>query len=84
MISKKHTKGDVGVFIPKEFLSQAGITEDDLEIELANKEIRIYPAKSARRKIFNFDSPLWKCLGFAEIEGVSGKEHDRYLYDERR
>ena len=80
MISKRHTKGAVGVFIPKEFLSQAGITEDDIEIELANKEIRIYPAKSARRKIFTFDSPLWKCLGFVEIEGVSGKEHDRYIY----
>jgi len=52
MISKKHTKGAVGVFIPKEFLSQAGITWDDIEIELANKEIRIYPAKSGRRKIF--------------------------------
>jgi len=82
VISKRHTKGTIGVFIPMEFLSQAGIIEDEVEIELANKEIRIYPAKSARRKIFSFDSPLWSCLGFVEIEGVHGKEHDRYIYDE--
>ncbi|MCK4476348.1 MAG: hypothetical protein KAU16_06435 [Methanophagales archaeon] len=81
MISKKHTKVTTGVFIPGEFLSQAEITEEDIEIELANKEIRIYPAKSgAGKKVFSFDSPLWRCVGFVEIEGISGKEHDRYIY----
>jgi len=89
MVSKMHTKTKVtsGLFIPGEFLSQADITEEDIEIEVANKEIRIYPAKSglgAGEKVFTFDSPLWKCVGFVEIEGISGREHDRYIYDEER
>ncbi|MEA2053337.1 MAG: hypothetical protein U9O90_11080 [Euryarchaeota archaeon] len=80
MISKKHTKVTTGVFIPGEFLSQAEITEENIEIEVANKEIRIHPAKSnVEKKVFTFDSPLWKCVGFAEIEGVNGKDHDRYI-----
>jgi len=85
MISRKHTKVATGVFIPEEFLSQAEITDENIEIEVANKEIRIYPAKSgAGKKVFTFESPLWKCVGFVEIEGISGKEHDRYIYDEER
>ena len=89
MASKMHTKTKTkvtsGVFIPGEFLSQADITEEDIEIEVANKEIRIYPAESGvEKKVFTFDSPLWKCVGFVEIEGISGREHDRYIYDEER
>jgi hypothetical protein len=96
MASKIHTKTKVtsGVFIPGKFLSQADITGEDIEIEIANKEIRIYPAESgariypaesgARKKVFTFDSPLWKCVGFVEVEGISGREHDRYIYDEER
>ncbi len=85
MASKIHTKTKVtsGVFIPGKFLSQADITGEDIEIEIANKEIRIYPAEAgARKKVFTFDSPLWKCVGFVEVEGISGREHDRYIYDE--
>ena len=85
MISKKHTKVSTGVFIPGEFLSQAEITGGDIEIAVANKEIRIYPAKSnVEKKVFTFDSPLWECVGFVEREGINGKEHDRYIYDEER
>lgn len=85
MINKKHIEATTGVFIPEEFLSQAEITEEDIEIEVANKEIRIYPAKSgAGEKVFSFDSPLWKCVGFVEVEAIRGREHDRYIYDEER
>jgi hypothetical protein len=85
MISKKHIRATTGVFISREFLSQAEITEENIEMEVANKEIRIYPAKSGTgKKVFTFDSPLWKCVGFVEIEGISGKEHDRYIYDDER
>ena len=85
MMSKKHTKVTPGVFIPGELLSQADITEEDIEIELSNKEIRITPAKSnVEKKVFTFDSPLWECVGFVEREGINGKEHDRYIYDEER
>jgi len=84
MISRMHTKVTTGVFIPADILSQARITEGDIEIEIANKEIRICPAGTVREKAFTFDSPLWKCVGFVEIEGISGKEHDKYIYDEER
>ena len=85
MASKMHTKVTTGVFIPGEFLSQAELTEEEIEIEVANKEIRIYPAKpGAGKKVFTFDSPLWECVGFVKIEGIRGKEHDRYIYDEER
>lgn len=85
MASKMHTKVTTGVFIPGEFLKQAEITEEDIEIEVTKKEIRIHPAKSgAEKKVFSFDSPLWKCVGFVEIEGISGRDHDRYIYDEER
>jgi len=49
MISKVHTKVTFGVFIPGEFLSQAEITEENIE-----------------------------------IEGISGRDHDRYIYDEEK
>jgi len=83
MVNKELTK--VIRFFLREFFIQAGITEEDIEIEVSNKEIRIYPAKSgAGKKVFTFDSPLWKCVGFVEVEGISGREHDRYIYDEER
>ena len=85
MASKMHTKVTTGVFIPGEFLSQAELTEEEIEIEVTNKEIRIHPAKSgAGKKVFTFDSPLWKCVGFVEIAGISGRDHDGYIYDEER
>ena len=85
MASKMHTKVTTGVFIPGEFLSQAEITEEDIEIVVTNKEIRIYPAKSGTgKRVFTFDSPLWECVGFVEIKGISGRDHDRYIYDEER
>ena len=65
MASKIHTKTKVtnGVFIPGEFLSQADITEEDIEIEVTNKEIRIYPSKlDARKKVFTFVPPCGNVL----------------------
>lgn len=92
MINKMHTtktKVTSGVFIPGEFLIQADIVDEYFEIEVASKEIRIYPVPAesgsgAGKKVFTFNSPLWDCVGFVEIEGVNGREHDRYIYDEER
>jgi hypothetical protein len=36
-----------------------------------------------KKKIFNSDSQLWKCIGCAEIEGVNGRNHDQFIYDEK-
>jgi len=82
MINRTHTKVTSGVFIPAELLSLARINEEDIEIEVDNKEIRIHSARTVREKVFTFDSPLWDCVGFVEKKGVSGKEHDRYIYNE--
>jgi hypothetical protein len=35
-----------------------------------------------KRKL-NSDSPLWKCIGFAQIEGVNGRNHNQFIYDEK-
>lgn len=44
----------------------------------------ITSTKKRKRKIFTFDSPLWNCVGFAEVVGISGREHDRYIYNEEK
>ena len=62
--TKTKTKVTSGVFIPEEFLSQADITEEDIEIEVTNKEIRIYPAESgsgAGKKVFTLVEMCWIC-----------------------
>lgn len=87
--TKTKTRVTSGVFIPGEFLIQADIVDEYCEIEVADKEIRIYPTPTesgsgAGKKVFTFDSPLWECVGFVEMEGISGREHDRYIYDEER
>lgn len=38
---------------------------------------------NCRKRKFNSDSPLWKCIGFAQIEGVNGRNHDQFIYDEK-
>jgi len=80
--SRMYPKVSTGVFIPVELLTRAHITDDNIEIEVTNKEIRIHP-KTVREKIFTFDSSLWNCVGFVEKEDISGKDHDKYIYDER-
>jgi len=81
----KHLKVTSGILIPKKTLHQANIDGENVELELRKGEIRIHTVrKASRRKIFTTGSPLWKCVGFAEAEGVNGKDHDRYIYEEER
>ena len=57
-------------------LSKAKITIDDVELEFDDNEVRIRASKKKNsKKTFNFDSPLWQCVGFAQIEGVNGRNH---------
>jgi len=83
-LSKKQAKIESGLFIPKEILNKANITDENIEIELKDKEIRVYTTKKRTRKIFTLDSPLWECVGFAEAEGISGRNHDKYIYNEEK
>ena len=57
-------------------LSKAKITIDDVELEFDDNEVRIRASrKKNSKKTLNFDSPLWECVGFAQIEGVNGRNH---------
>jgi len=79
---KRHLKVASGLFISKDVLKRANIVDiDDIELELADQEIRIRPKKKKSWKILNSDSPLWDCVGFAEAEGINGRDHDEYIYD---
>lgn len=61
-------------------LSKAKIDAKEIEIEFNDYKVRILTLK---KKIFNSDSQLWKCIGCAEIEGVNGRNHDQFIYDEK-
>ena len=81
---KKQFRVTSGIFISKEMLSKAKINTDDVELEFDNNEVRIRASrrKNSKKKL-NFDSPLWECVGFAQIEGVNGRNHDQFIYDEK-
>ena len=81
---RRQIKVTSGVFISKEVLSEANICGEDIEIELEDGEVRIHPIRrESEKKLFTLDSPLWKCVGFAEADGISGRNHDKYIYDEK-
>ena len=63
-------------------LSKAKIDAKEIEIEFNDYKVRILTLKK-KKKIFNSDSQLWKCIGCAEIEGVNGRNHDQFIYDEK-
>jgi len=80
---KRQMKVTSGIFISKEVLKGANISEEDVELEVADGEVRIHRMKKAsEEKVFAPDSPLWKCVGFADTEGINGRDHDKYVYDE--
>lgn len=79
---KEHTKIESGLFIPGELLEKVHIENEEIELELTDREIRVYPATKEIAPAFNFNSPLWNCVGFARVDDVSGRDHDRYIYDE--
>ena len=81
---KKQFRVTSGIFISKEMLSKAKINTDDVELEFDNNEVRIRASRRKNsKKTLNFDSPLWECVGFAQIEGVNGRNHDQFIYDEK-
>lgn len=65
-------------------LSKANIDDEDVELEITDHEVRIRPAdRQNKRKILQVNSPLWDCLGFAQIEGINGRAHDKYISNEK-
>jgi len=80
----KKGKISTGLFIPRDMLEAAQIFNEDIQIELAEKEIRIYSAKKKTENIFTESSALWEFVGAGETKGVNGRDHDRYLYDEEK
>jgi len=81
---KKQIKVSSGIFISKEMLSRAKIDTEDILLEINDYEVRIRALKNNNKtKTITANSPLWKCIGFAQIEDVNGRDHDQYLYDEK-
>ena len=81
-ILKKQLKITSGIFISKEMLSRANINAEDFELEITDHEVRIRAAdQNSKRKTLAVNSPLWECVGFAEAEGINGRDHDRYIYE---
>ena len=80
---KRKAKISSGLFISKEILEKTQIYNEDIEIELTEREIRIHSVEKERKDIFIEHSPLWDCIGIAEVKGINGREHDKYLYDEK-
>lgn len=81
-VLKEHTKIKPGLFIPGELLKKVHIENEEIELELTDREIRVYSATKEISPVFNYNSPLWNCVGFARVEDVSGRDHDKYIYDE--
>lgn len=44
----KHHRIDLGLFISKEILKQAGLDAEKIELEVSDNEIRIHPLKKRR------------------------------------
>ena len=82
--SKIYLKVRKGIFISEEMLSKANINSENVELEIADHEIRIRSVtKKNKRKILKANSPLWKCIGCAQLEGVNGRDHDKYISNEK-
>lgn len=79
---KKQLKITSGIFISKEMLSKANINAEDLELEITDHEVRIKATdQQSKRKTLAVNSPLWDCVGFAQAEGINGRDHDKYIYE---
>lgn len=81
-ILKKQLKITSGIFISKDMLSRANIDSEDIELEFTDHEVRIRAAnQKIKIKILDANSPLWDCVGFAQAEGIYGRNHDEYIYE---
>lgn len=83
-ILRKQFRFTSGIFLPKEVLSKTKIDADEIELEFHDYDFRIQALiMKTKKKIFNSDAPLWKCTGFAQSEGINGRDHDQFIYDEK-
>lgn len=70
-----------GLYIPRNVLIKAGI-HDDVEMDLGEQVIRIFPAgKKVPPKKISRASVFWNCVGSADLPGINGRDHDRYLVE---
>jgi hypothetical protein len=72
-----------GIFIPDSILKEAGIENKEVEIEISEHQIRIFPANpivQERKGSIPPDSPFWSFIGSIKKPDVHGRDHDQYLY----
>lgn len=81
-MTKISVKITSGLYIPTPILIEAGLDQDEVEIEVFDHQIRITPSHEPMQKgIIAANSPFWDCIGSGETPGVDGRDHDAYLYD---
>ncbi|MBN1167770.1 MAG: hypothetical protein JXA44_11665 [Methanospirillaceae archaeon] len=83
MTTKSYHIGS-GLFIPDSLLKEAGIENNEVEIEISDNQIRITSpriSKKLKKGVINQDSEFWKLIGLIKTPGVDGREHDQYLYN---
>ncbi len=73
-----------GLFIPDSLLKEAGIENNEVEIEISDNQIRITSArisKKLEKGVITQDSGFWKLVGLVKTPGIDGRDHDPYLYN---
>ena len=75
-----------GLFIPIEIFQNTNLDIKNIVIETNKNEIIIHSEKPQKEKYktFNLKSGLWDCVGFASANNCNGRNHDEYLYNEKR
>ena len=83
MIIKRNNEIIKGVIISDRVLEMAHIHENDVRIEVFDREIHIVPHLiPGKKKFLSQNSPLMKFVGITDVNGVSGRDHDTCLYSE--
>jgi hypothetical protein len=68
-----------GLYISDDLLKKAGI-HGDVELDLADGEIRIVSPLKGKRKPAHRESSFSECIGMFDTPGIHGRDHDQNLY----
>ena len=80
-MAKITAKISTGLYIPEPILKEAGLDEEEVEIEVLDHQIRINPKRKKENKgVIALNSPFFNCIGKGDSPGVNGRDHDKHLY----
>lgn len=79
-MTKISVKITSGLYIPTPILIEAGLDQDEVEIEISDHQTRIIPShEPVQKSIIAANSPFWDCVGSGKTPGVDGRDHDECL-----